>query len=207
MKKLLAMVLVLGLASVASAGLTFTPQIEGMVGDSYGDDAGEVAGTAIAVDILASETVAGRYLKSTGELAVVCTGGVTINSVAGLTYKGEGDGVAFWDPGVGLIVNSAADDAQNARVSAATVQLMTMFMLPLDDLCIEDILVDWDGTDGSVAIVPNNGPNPWGNAGWFDGSVAGDDLQAGGGTIPFVPEPITLSLLALGGLGVIRRRR
>lgn len=200
MKKLFAMVLVLGLVSVASAApvLSFTPQVDGVVGAAGG----------YAVDILATDLTdtAGMLLVSTGELGVVATGGVTITSVAGLTYQGAGDTNMFWSDAFSTPL-AALDGATHARVGLSYVGVNTLFMLALDDLCIEDIMINWDGTVGSLSIVPNNQPQSFGNSGWYDGTTAGTDREALGGTIEFVPEPITLSLLALGGLGMIRRRR
>jgi hypothetical protein len=44
---------------------------------------------------------------------------------------------------------------------------------------------------------------------WFDGTRWTVNIQtnASGATILAIPEPATLSLLALGGLAVMRRRR
>lgn len=208
MKKLLTLVLVLGLASVASAipMIGFQPydaaDMDAVVGDK-----GEAPGT-YAIDILAMDlTGTAGWLKSTGELTIVCSGGVSFGNVDNLDYQGEGDTNMFWNVGILDDVLAVLDDTTHARVGAATTSTNTMFMLNLDDAPIENILVVWDGTPGTVEIVPSAQAGPFGVASWYDGATAGDDFEATGGMVEFIPEPLTMTLLGLGGLALIRRRR
>lgn len=167
---------------------------------AIGDDDGKFAGT-YSIDIDASNLDNATHLVSTGELAVVCSGGVTINSVGSLSYKGDADTNIFWDPGMGLLTLAVQDDTQNARVGAATIQLTSTFMLSLNDDCIENILVDWDGTPGTLTIIPNNTPNAFGNTSyaWTENStlMAANDLEATGGSVLFSHDPAQPTDVAL----------
>ena len=198
MKKLIVLMLVLGLANVASAVITYTPTVGGSNADV---EAG--AGDVIYLDI--SATGAADYLMATGELVLTITGDAAFTDISALTYEPDN---AMWDPGVGLIVNTVLDDAATLRVSAATVQTMSLFWMAMPGEPIGNIGVTYGGTgDATITIAPNNSPNPWGNTVYVVGASAFDDLQAAGGSIMIVPEPATIALLGFGGLALLRRRR
>lgn len=200
MKKLIVLMLVLGLANVASAVITYTPTVGGSNADVLAN-----VGDLIAVDISASG--AADYLLGTGELLVTISGPAQFNADAldNLTYDPTN---TFWDPGVGLIVNSAIDNATNVRVSAASVSTMSLFWMAMPGDPIGNIIVEYlGGGIATVTIAPNNAPNAWGNTAYVIDGQAMDDLQAAGLSINIVPEPATIALLGLGGLALLRRRR
>lgn len=168
MKKLLAVMLVLGVASVASAAITLDPAMDGVV-------------------LMPSETVTIPILSDGGLLGMNVA--VTVEGPGSIMGAKNGTG---WDPGFsfdpvvepGMAVLGAGNFNGNMDQVVGTIE----------------IHCDGEG-DVIVTIIPDSR---------FGGS---SDMNFGtpeiGGSIVIkqVPEPMTMSLLGLGGLALIRRRR
>lgn len=170
MKKLLAMVIVLGIASVASADLVLT-----------------FDGSDLGVDVTAGDNLYGidatiSIVSGTGSIAEATTFGVfggaavAIAPVAGNTdqdrrYSGAAIVAFGGTPIVGeaLVIGGAA----LTRTGPVTIQLIA------------------SSAGGTVTELSGSGG--------FELNTILDEIT--------IPEPMTMSLLGLGGLALIRRRR
>ena len=197
-KKLLVLMLVLGLVSAASATvITYQPSHNGSTADYEA-----VAGEVVYIDI---DATGADHLMSTGALLVTITGDATITDLSSLTYAPS---QGTWDVTMGLITNAELDDPQNARLRAATLMIQDMFWLLLPNSPVGNIGITYGGTGtATVTVVPNNEANTWGNTGYANGGQAGQDLDAAGGVFNIIPEPMTIALLGFGGLFLLRRRK
>ncbi|MHC4461354.1 MAG: PEP-CTERM sorting domain-containing protein [Planctomycetota bacterium] len=194
MKKVLILMLVLGLANVASAAIHYVPTAENLGGGDW------------KIDIQATDPGGvATHLIGTGELLVSITGDATITDVSALTYS---DAPAdFWDPGFGLIVQSiVAADSKSGQFGASSVSTLSMFWLVMTDDAQGNIIVTVGSGAPIVTITPNNAANAFGNTLYYDGQMSVTDLQATGGEVQ-IPEPMTIALLGLGGLFLLRRRK
>ena len=193
MKNLLILMLVLGLANVASAVIDYDPVATDLGGGQW------------SIDIRATDTVgSATHLVGSGELLLTITGDATITSVAALTYAPS---QTFWDPGMGLLHQEiVAADGKSGQFGASSVSTMATFWMTVPDSPQGNIIVTLASGAATITVTPNNSPNAFGNTLWYDGSMSHVDLEATGGEIQ-IPEPMTIALLGLGGLFLMRRRK
>ncbi|MHC4461353.1 MAG: PEP-CTERM sorting domain-containing protein [Planctomycetota bacterium] len=193
MKKLLILMLVLGLANVSSAAIHYElAATEGTGGDW-------------SIDLRATDPGGvATHLIGTGELLLTITGDATITDVTALTYAPS---QSFWDPGVGLLHQEiVAADGKSGQFGASSLQTSSTFWLIMPDIAQGNIIVTLASGDATITVAPNNVPNIFGNTLYYDGTQSVTDLQATGSSI-VIPEPMTIALLGLGGLFLLRRRK
>ena len=193
MKKLLILMLVLGLANVASAVIHYVPEAEDLGGGNW------------AIDIIATDPGGvATHLIGTGELLLTIVGDAAITDVSALTYAPT---QMFWHPDYGLIPQSiVAADGLSGQFGASSVSTMDMFWLIMPDIAQGNIIVTLASGEATVTVTPNNAPNPFGNTGYYNGAGGIKDLEATGSSV-LIPEPMTIALLGLGGLFLMRRRK
>jgi hypothetical protein len=170
MKKLLAMVLVLGMASVASAALVGSADVT----------AGAVTWSIAGDQLIGTGTAIGRY---DGAIQILGgAGSVTADPTAG--YK----------PGV----ENAAGNLGTATPNAAGYTLVAGVLgdptlNPPDQALGQWFTFDLAGIDGADPLTLRF---------YYTGQFtqATPDME-------ITPEPITMSLLGLGGVALLRRRR
>jgi len=211
MNKLLVLMLVLGLASLASA----TPvMLLGDAAGAFGTGNTNIttvpAGGAYALYVWASSDLAlgydeyGEVIPTSGldniqvflqydTSKVNLTGGLTSNLAAvsgnpyGTTWSGRSqgtyDGLGFAE---GALLPSGNVDAYALRqMIKMTVTVATL------------------GNTTTISMLPNVSAT---HQSFQSNSVMGDQYFATAGSVTFVPEPMTIMLLGLGGLFLRRRR-
>jgi hypothetical protein len=177
MKKLLALVLVLGLASVASANLSLSYD------DSAGTvdimvDAGGLEGYTLFLDVSDTLTVDGDPAAMADFLWEPVPGYILADNLVDPSAEAGGEGHAYKYSGAAGLGNGANIAAGTAAISGIPVSGVGNLTLTTK--------INATAIDGAFY----NGP-----AG--DGLV--DEI--------FIPEPITMTLLGVGGLLAVRRRR
>lgn len=209
----------------ANAGGNFfgTSKVNGYnAGDAYADIAGSImdkaklfgatpgAGPAGADNVI--DGVDRRYI----ELLIV-DGNKNIIS-GDLTADMNGDGILDWnDANEAVFMDLSADLNEDGKISAADLDAFDAVMLGAGQTLIEGD-ADWSGSVDTTDLARlaanwNTAEYVFVEQGDFsgDGAVDVTDLAKlaanWGAKGEVVPEPMTLSLLALGGLAAIRRRR
>jgi hypothetical protein len=202
MKKLLVLMLVLGISSVASAGV-IDLEIVSLNGEIIpATDYIEIAESDwVNIDIMYDTAMEGQYLS---QLSVeVTVGGLGTLDMTALTYPpGVWDMDTQFSPGITEVVPGKQYLVQYSEGMAGSGAYpgiaIDHLLLHCDQgepenivtLTLADVLL------GSVGSMEN----PFG--------IVGMGLTIGPGvTILNVPEPMTLALLGLGGLFLIRRRK
>ncbi len=180
MKKLLALVLVLGMASLASAAYMTDAA-------SYDD------GDAIAVS-------AELGLVGGGFTLTVATGPGTfdLTNAAGDTQYQNGEAYVGYDPVTGPIFDPTYADwdfAWGIIASSPTSITIEGGNFSAATAFAEEVL-------GSGIVINANG-----GIGTIVLSGIANDVAVADASVAYTPEPMTMSLLGLGGLALIRRRR
>ncbi|MBN2375412.1 MAG: PEP-CTERM sorting domain-containing protein [Sedimentisphaerales bacterium] len=222
MKKLLAMLLVLGLASVASAAMSF---------DLVPTPPGGGHGFNPQDPLMPSEWV---------ELDIVYSGGVPLWTTGGLTVKIEGpaewcgpDADAYlpvpgipieeawtvldkFTPGymyLGVInfpgINSMVKVDSRTLVLSGATDLNKAIAVLDGEILFDHLNIHCTGPGEVVVTLTPSVSTVEGIPTFWDGDLLVEDLNALGSeiTIYQAPEPMTMALLGLGGLALIRRRR
>jgi hypothetical protein len=217
MKKLLAMLLVLGLANFANATMMFdlvpTP---GQSGHGFSPDDPLLPSEWVEIDVVYS-AIGQQQLASSGMLYI--------------SIEGEGewcgdDADSFLPPGVPIedawtvhpnFTDAAAIpgfnsmtkvDPKNLEIGGYTAPY-TFVAVNSGETIFDHLNIHCTGPgEIIVTLRPATEANPVGVPVYWDG-ITYEDLQAEGSSITIyqVPEPMTIGLLGLGGLGLIRRRR
>jgi hypothetical protein len=167
MKKVLALVLVLGLASMANAAF--------VIGGPDTLDTGAVGSYSISVNNQDVANLEGFLTASKGMISN--TQVVWAGKMVGFDINDGAGGLGVW--------------ANFGSTVAAGIPLFTFDYTAPAEVGVVSLLMEDAATYG----------------GSFN--LAGDEIQIGAGSllVNVVPEPMTMSLLALGGLGLLRRRR
>jgi hypothetical protein len=217
MKKLLAMLLVLGLANFANATMMFdlvpTP---GQSGHGFSPDDALLPSEWVEIDVVYNSA---NPLYSSGMLYI--------------SIEGEGewcgdDADTFLPPGVPIeqawtlhpnFTDAAAIpgfnsmtkvDSKNIEIGGNTAPYTFVQVNPGETI-FDHLNIHCTGPgEIVVTLIPaTSTANPVGTPIFWDGQTQVEDLEAAGSSITIyqVPEPMTIGLLGLGGLGLIRRRR
>jgi hypothetical protein len=223
MKKLLAMLLVLGLANFANAGMVFDlVPTAGQSGHGFSEQDPLMPSEWVELDIVYSGDVP---LWSTGDLTVTIQGPGEWCGPDADTYDPPGAPIEqawtvldkftpeFMYLGVLNMpgVNSMnVLDPRTIVVGGAT-DLSNAIAIQSGDILFDHLNIHCTG-DGEVIVTITPSISSAGDIGiptYWDGDLFVEDMNAIGGSISIyqTPEPMTIGLLGLGGLGLLRRRR
>jgi hypothetical protein len=221
MKKLLAMLLVLGLANFASATMSFN-LVPTQGGHGFSPDDPLLPSEWVEIDIVYGGDVP---LWNTGDLTVTIEGpGEFCGADAGM-YEPPTlpiEEVWTWHPKfdpsymyLDIVPNPGIHNIEvvdsSKIIVGGTTDLQSYLGIPAGDILIDHLNIHCTGR-GEVIVTVTPSTSSAGTSGmptYWDDQLLVEDAQALGSSITIyqIPEPMTIGLLGLGGLGLIRRRR
>ena len=203
MKKMLVLMLVLGVSSMASAGTI------DLVISSWGPDPGQNPPVTDPIDPVSEITIGPSEWVN---LDIIYTGAVEDPPVIQLSVYVNVTGpatldmtdltipVEMWDPDV----TYSPGVVGNTMVYSTGFQDVPPYGGYTGDILIDHILIHCDG-EGEVTVTLADFVNA-GGMGTIDLNWASVAIGPGV-TITQVPEPMTLALLGMGGLFLVRRKK
>ena len=220
MKKLLVLVLVLGMASLVQAAPVMSFDLVptgGEAGHGFCPDDPLLPSEWVELDVVYSGTMP---LFSSGMLYLTITGdGEWCGPDAGAYQPVPGVPIeeawtvhpnftqAAMVPGYNSMTKI---DSRNIEIGGNTAPYTFVQVMP-GEIIFDHLNIHCTGIEDVVVTLTTapNPDNPVGTPIYWDGATQVEDLEALGSSITIyqIPEPMTMSLLALGGLGLLRRRR
>ena len=201
MKKLLIFMLVLGMASMASAVTVPSDQTFYFQMDISGPQADFYTGDTITIDIYAGDTIAVTDMLSTVlNISTAASAGTA-------TISNAGD---WGTPPTGINLTTTADGSGGFNVNVHGIVAAAGIPTGASIYSVSFVA----GAAGTVTIDAASGTwSGWGAAvgpvdGFNDGTTPGYEIYG----LPYaqvtvIPEPMTIALLGLGGLALLRRRK
>ena len=219
MKKLLAMLLVLGLANFANATMSFD-LVPTQGGHGFSPDDPLLPSEWVELDVVYSGDVP---LWSSGALTLTITGPGEWCGPDADTYDPPGlpiEQAWTWhekfDPEykfMGVIampgINSISmPDSRTIEVSGTT-DLNKDIAIVAGEILFDHLNIHCTGNGEVVVTLTPSADTAIGTPVYWDGELLTNDLNAVGSAISIyqIPEPMTMALLGIGGLALIRRRR